>query len=106
MMTRKQVQFSMRVRAKTVATPDTVQESPSAMDADVIKSRVVSSGSSIVDRAQVQTSLKANRTQSVITATFIERTATPLADFDVVARIAPAQVHAYLRMDRVWQKPR
>jgi iron complex outermembrane receptor protein len=107
MMTRKQVQFSMHImtaqvllaiacmtqqhaRAQTVATPETVQESPSALDADAIKSRVVISGSSIGNRAPVQTSLKATQPQSVITATFIEQSVTPLADFNAVARIAPS----------------
>ncbi|MFZ6641931.1 TonB-dependent receptor [Undibacterium sp. TC4M20W] len=106
-MTRKQVQFSMHImtaqvlvaiacmtqqhaRAQAVAAPETVQESPSALDADAIKSRVVISGASIGNRAPVQTSLKATQPQSVITATFIEQSVTPLADFNAVARIAPS----------------
>ncbi|MFZ6871848.1 TonB-dependent receptor [Undibacterium sp. Di27W] len=106
-MTRKQVQFSMHIttvqvllalacmaqhnaQAQTAAASEVAQESPSALDADAIKSRVVITGSSVGNRAPVQTSLKATQPQSVITATFIEQSVTPLADFNAVARIAPS----------------
>ncbi|MFZ6769625.1 TonB-dependent receptor [Undibacterium sp. Di26W] len=108
MMNRKQQQFSMQVMTAQVllalscmaqhsaqaqttnATPETASESSSALDADAIKSRVVISGSAVGNRAPVQTSLKATQPQSVITATFIEQSVTPLADFNAVARIAPS----------------
>ncbi|MES2041986.1 MAG: TonB-dependent receptor plug domain-containing protein [Pseudomonadota bacterium] len=107
-MTRKQKHFSMHimtapvllalacmtqhgVQAQTTSTVnEAVPESPSALDADAIKSRVVISGSSVGNRAPVQTSLKATQPQSIITATFIEQSVTPLADFNAVARIAPS----------------
>ncbi|MFZ6746377.1 TonB-dependent receptor [Undibacterium sp. JH2W] len=77
-------------QAQTAATSEVAQESSSALDADAIKSRVVITGSSVGNRAPVQTSLKATQPQSVITATFIEQSVTPLADFNAVARIAPS----------------
>ncbi|MFZ6777048.1 TonB-dependent receptor [Undibacterium sp. Ji83W] len=108
MMTRKQKHFSMHImtaqvllalacmaqhgaQAQTTSTvSEAVPESPSALDADAIKSRVVISGSSVGNRAPVQTSLKATQPQSIITATFIEQSVTPLADFNAVTRIAPS----------------
>lgn len=65
-------------------------ESTSALDAEAIKSRVVITGSAVGNRAPVQTSLKATQPQSIITATFIEQSVTPLGDYNAVAKIAPS----------------
>ncbi|MCH8618092.1 TonB-dependent receptor [Undibacterium sp. TS12] len=106
MMNRKQAQFSVQVmtaqvllamacmaqqqaRAQTAPVSEAPAESPSALDAEAIKSRVVITGSAVGNRAPVQASLKATQPQSIITATFIEQSVTPLADFNAVARIAP-----------------
>ena len=69
---------------------DAPSESPTALDADAITAKVVIKGSSVSNRAPVQASLKATQPQSIISATFIEQTVTPLADFNAVARIAPS----------------
>ena len=108
MMTRKKQIFSMHImtaqvllalgcmaqqhaHAQTVNNvAEATNESPSALDANAIKSQVVITGSSVGNRAPVQTSLKATQPQSIITATFIEQSVTPLADFNAVARIAPS----------------
>lgn len=67
-----------------------IVESGSALDANAIKDKVVINGSSVANRAPVQSSLKATQPQSIISATFIEQAVTPLADFNAVARIAPS----------------
>lgn len=77
------------VHAQTVAQNENTA-SDSALDAEAIKSKVVISGSSVGNRAPVQTSLKATQPQSIITATFIEQSVTDLADYNAVARIAPS----------------
>jgi len=69
---------------------DELQVSNTALDAEAIKSRVVITGSNVANRAPVQSALNATQPQSIITATFIEQTVTPLADFNAVARIAPS----------------
>ncbi len=69
---------------------DELQVSETALDAEAIKSRVVITGSNAANRAPVQSALNATQPQSIITATFIEQTVTPLADFNAVARIAPS----------------
>ncbi|MBR7777002.1 TonB-dependent receptor [Undibacterium rugosum] len=61
-----------------------------ALDAEAIKARVVISGNAVANRAPVQSSLKATQPQSIITATFIEQSVTPLADYNAVSRIAPS----------------
>ncbi|MFZ6771775.1 TonB-dependent receptor [Undibacterium sp. SXout7W] len=79
------------VHAQTVqTTAETETVSSSALDAEAIKSKVVITGSAVANRAPVLTSLKATQPQSIITATFIEQSVTPLADFNAVARIAPS----------------
>lgn len=78
------------VHAQTVATTDNQSESTSALDAEAITAKVVIKGSSVSNRAPVQSSLKATQPQSIISATFIEQNVTPLADFNAVARIAPS----------------
>ncbi|MES2049073.1 MAG: TonB-dependent receptor [Pseudomonadota bacterium] len=65
-------------------------EAPSALDAEAITAKVVIKGSSVSNRAPVQASLTATQPQSIISATFIEQSVTPLADFNAVARIAPS----------------
>jgi len=77
-------------QAQSVLKTESTAESDSALDAEAIKSRVVISGSSVGNRAPVQSSLKATQPQSIITATFIEQSVTDLADFNAVARIAPS----------------
>lgn len=77
-------------QAQSVVKAESTVESDSALDAEAIKSRVVISGSSVGNRAPVQSSLKATQPQSIITATFIEQSVTDLADFNTVARIAPS----------------
>lgn len=69
---------------------DKASESPSALDAEAITAKVVIKGSGVSHRAPVQASLAATQPQSIISATFIEQTVTPLADFNAVARIAPS----------------
>jgi iron complex outermembrane receptor protein len=69
---------------------DNPSESPTALDSEAITAKVVIKGSSVSNRAPVQASLKATQPQSIISATFIEQTVTPLADFNAVARIAPS----------------
>ena len=69
---------------------DDLGVSNTALDAEAIKSRVVVTGSNVVNRAPVQASLQATQPQSIITATFIEQATTPLADFNNLARIAPS----------------
>jgi len=81
---------AQHAQAQSVVKADSSVESDSALDAEAIKSRVVISGSSVGNRAPVQSSLKATQPQSIITATFIEQSVTDLADFNAVARIAPS----------------
>lgn len=81
---------AQHAQAQSVAKTDSSVESDSALDAEAIKSRVVISGSSVGNRAPVQSSLKATQPQSIITATFIKQSVTDLADFNAVARIAPS----------------
>ncbi len=69
---------------------DIPSESPTALDSEAITAKIVIKGSSVSNRAPVQASLKATQPQSIISATFIEQTVTPLADFNAVARIAPS----------------
>ncbi|MFZ6798716.1 TonB-dependent receptor [Undibacterium sp. Di24W] len=76
--------------AGVVNADGTKADADSALDAKAITNRVVISGKSVATRAPVQASLKATQPQSIITATFIEQTVTPLADFNAVARIAPS----------------
>lgn len=82
--------MSGAVHAQTAPQADDVAVSNTALDAEAIKSRVVVTGSNVVNRAPVQASLQATQPQSIITATFIEQAVTPLADFNAVARIAPS----------------
>ncbi|WP_423709650.1 TonB-dependent receptor [Undibacterium sp. WLX3042] len=81
---------AQHAQAQSMTKTDSSVESDSALDAEAIKSRVVISGSSVGNRAPVQSSLKATQPQSIITATFIEQSVTDLADFNAVARIAPS----------------
>jgi hypothetical protein len=93
-------------QAQSVVKTESSVESDSALDAEAIKSRVVISGSSVGNRAPVQSSLKATQPQSIITATFIEQSVTDLADFNAVARIAPVWVPACLPMVLVLPNPK
>ena len=81
---------AQHAQAQSMTKTESSVESDSALDAEAIKSRVVISGSSVGNRAPVQSSLKATQPQSIITATFIEQSVTDLADFNAVARIAPS----------------
>lgn len=84
--------ISVANATETLANPEPSQPASvsNALDANAITSKVIVTTNAASNRAPVQASLSATQPQSIITATFIEQSVTPLADYNAVSRIAPS----------------